>query len=173
MHWVKGTVSTLMERSQTLCWPHCLQCSLETAPRSMPGAEPAVQGCWKISPSAPQKVWLPACSNPSPPCHLQAAVSPSGWVQLWHQAWWPGSRVFPRARLAPSPGVGCKGCAVPPARTAGHGMPVVPPVHPSPIAVPSVSRPGAEPASPLSRSSHGGSADLPVLPAGAGGCGRR
>lgn len=84
-----------------------------------------------------------------------------------------GPRVFPRASLAPSPSVGCKRSAALPARTVGRGLPVVPPVDPSPVAVPSTGLPGAEPPSPLSRSGHGGSADLPVLPAGAGGRGRR
>lgn len=64
MLWVKGTVLTLMERSQPLCWPRCLQCNLATALRTVPGAEPAVERWSKICHSTPQKVCLSAQTLP-------------------------------------------------------------------------------------------------------------
>lgn len=178
MLWVKGAVLTLMERSQPLCWPHCLQCNLETAPRSMPGAEPAVQRWLKIYHRTPQKVCLSVCLlKPFPsfapasrhvPVGLGAAMAP-GIV-----AGSPG--VSQGQPCSFSCGVGCKGCAALPARPRSRARVACSPLT---ACTPALSRcpPSAvrmlKPASPLSRSGHGGSADLPVLPAGAGGRGRR
>ncbi|XP_051494572.1 FXYD domain-containing ion transport regulator 6 isoform X1 [Apus apus] len=60
MLWVKGMVLTLMKRSQPLCWPRCLQHNFETAPRSVPGAEPAVQRWWNMDHRPLQKAAMEA-----------------------------------------------------------------------------------------------------------------
>lgn len=111
MLWVKGTVLTLMESSQPLCWPRCLQCNLEAPQR----ADPAVQRCLNIyqSPTKQSSLCLSVCSNPS-----SAAVSQPGWVQMWHQVSW----------LAPGRSCG----SFSQRGLQGHRLPVVPPA-PQPL----------------------------------------
>lgn len=124
MLWVKGTVLTLIERSQPLCWPHCLQCRLETAPRSR------ASGAKVLENTRQNRTGHVCLLQPFPSFVPVSHHVPQGWAQQWHQVSWLGSL---------SHGMGCR------------GLPAVPRHAPSPIVVPSISHPHAESRFPLSQ----------------------